>query len=545
MTTQKIRAVCLCLLWCSTLLAGSFLRQAKGVEHVSFSCDDGWRIAPQDDVKESGEQLSKGTFDSSSWIKAAVPGTVFGSYVLAGLEPDPTYGDNIYKADFKKYDRNFWYRSEFTVPSSYGTGRIWLNFDGINRDADVYLNGQKLGSMHGFVQRGCFEVTNVVQRSGKNLLAVLDYLPPLRPSSPPPPNSPNKDKNYSSPAFICSRGWDWMPPVPGLNMGIYKDVYLTNTGDVSVIDPWIRTQVPSLTEGDISIQTELSNHSAVAVKGELVGQINPGNITFTKTVSLQPNSTQTLKLDMNDTPALKVTNPKLWWPNGYGDPNLYTCHLEFRVGSNVSDQKDVTFGIKQYTYDTDNDTMHFHINGVRIFPKGGSWGMAEFMLRCHGSDYDTKLRFHKEENFNIIRNWMGMTADQAFYDACDKYGVMVWDEFWLNAHDSWPVDLDVYQANVIEKIKQIRNHPSIVFYAADNEASPPPDISNLIADAIKTYDGGDRRYSPDSRAGSLSGSGPWHNLEPKTYFIGVPTHGGSQAELWHAKRTGNGQLCLL
>jgi hypothetical protein len=319
-----------------------------------------------------------------------------------------------------------------------------------------------------------------------------------------------------------------MPPVPGLEMGIHKDVYLTHTGDVSIIDPWIRTDVPSLSEGDVSIQTDLVNHSAAAVKGELVGEIDPGKISFRKEVTLEPNETQTCSLTPSDTPALKIENPKLWWPNGYGDPNLYSCHLSFQTGAASSDQKDVSFGIKKYTYDTDNDVMHFHINGVQIFPKGGSWGMAEFMLRCKASDYDTKLRFHREENFNIIRNWMGMTADDAFYDACDKYGVMVWDEFWLNSSGGRPGDLGIYQANVIEKIKQVRNHPCIAFWAADNEAAPAKDISNPIADAIKIYDGDDHRYSPNSRAGSLSGSGPWGNLEPKKYYVGVPTGGGSK-----------------
>ena len=514
------------------LQSGLLSQPAQAVEHTATSLDSAWQIAPEQEVKAKGEELSAAGFEPSGWIKATVPGTVFGSYVLAGMEPEPTYGDNIYKSDFKKYDRNFWYRSGFIVPSSYGTGHVWLNFDGVNRDADVFLNGRKLGSMHGFVQRGRFDVTEICHRGGKNVVAVLDYFPPQKPPStrPTTPYSPVQfhDVNYSSPSFICSRGWDWMPPVPGLNMGIYKDVYLTNTGDVSVVDPWIRTEVPSQSEGDISIQTELTNHSSIAVQGELVGVINPGNMTFHKAVALQPNATRTLKLGANDTPELKIQNPKLWWPNGYGDPTLYTCHLEFRVGSEISDAKDITFGIKQYTYDTDNDIMHFHINGVRIFPKGGSWGMAEFMLRCNAKDYDTKVRFHKEENFNIIRNWMGMTTDQAFYDACDKYGIMVWDEFWLNSSGGRPGDLNIYQANVIEKIKQVRNHPSIVFWAADNEASPSPDISKPIAQAIKTYDGDDRRYSPNSRSGSLSGSGPWGNLEPKKYFIGVPTGGGSK-----------------
>ncbi len=513
------------------LTVGWFVPEGRAQERAALDGNH-WQIAPENEVKESGEQISKADFAPTSWVAAQVPGTVFGSYVLAGLEPEPTYGDNIEKVDYAKYDRNFWYRTEFTVPLAHGTGRIWLNFDGVNRDADVFLNGQKLGSIRGFFQRGRFDVTTLVQHGGKNVLAVLDHFPPIK--GPPPPAPPPKYQfyiipkyvNLNSPSFICSRGWDWMPAVPGLNMGIYKDVYLTQTGNISVLDPWVRTVALQPAEADLEVQVDLANHSAAEVKGELVGEINPGKIEFRKAVVLPSNTTQTCRLSAEEFAALKIQNPKLWWPNGYGDPNLYICHLEFRVGLGVSDQKDISFGIRKYTYDTDGDIMHFHINGVSIFPKGGSWGMAEFMLRCHGGDYDTKVRFHKEENFNIIRNWMGMTADQAFYDACDKYGVMVWDEFWLNADSGTPSDPGVFQANVVEKIKQVRNHPSIVFWAGENEGHPPSNINAGIVEALKTYDGNDRRYSPDSHNGSLSGSGPYTNLNPKQYFISMFTGGG-------------------
>ena len=151
--------------------------------------------------------------------------------------------------------------------------------------------------------------------------------------------------------------------------------------------------------------------------------------------------------------------------------------------------------------------------------------MAEFMLRCQAKDYDTKLRFHKEMNFNMIRNWMGMTADEAFYAACDKYGIMVWDEFWLNSSTTvgvLPQDIPLFQANAVEKIKACRNHPSIALWCAENEATPPPVINDGLRAAVRTYDGDDRYYQENSHAVNLSGSGPWNNLDPKQYFRGVP-----------------------
>ena len=230
----------------------------RGSEVTSLS-GGAWKIAPQAEVTATGEQISTRGFAAEAWQTAQVPGTVFNAYVLAGKEKDPNFGDNIYQVDLAKYDRNFWYRTDFDVPELYRRSRVWLNLDGVNRDADVFVNGQKVGSMHGFFQRGCFDVTALVQVGAKNSLAVLDYVPVLSPIVPPK----NRDmENFSSPAFICTRGWDWMPRVPGLDMGIYKDVYLSATGDVSLHDPWVRTEKASPESADLSIATELQNHSS-------------------------------------------------------------------------------------------------------------------------------------------------------------------------------------------------------------------------------------------------------------------------------------------
>ena len=118
---------------------------AAGVgEKVSLN-NSPWKLAPQGDVKEAGEQLSIPGYVDYKWLTAHVPGTAFGDYVLAGLEPDPSFGENVWKlagkVERKKYDQNFWYRTEFTVPAEYfQSGRIWLNLDGVHRDGDIYVN---------------------------------------------------------------------------------------------------------------------------------------------------------------------------------------------------------------------------------------------------------------------------------------------------------------------------------------------------------------------------------------------------------------------
>lgn len=505
------------------LTFSSLIYAADDAKSVLLSSSS-WKVAPQGDVKETGEQLSAAGYKTETWLAAQVPGTAFVDYVTAGKVPDPNMGENVWKLsgkqDIKKYDQNYWYRTEFTVPADYFSGgRIWLNLDSVHRDGEVFVNGTKVGTMLGFFQRGRFDVTPLVKKDGPNALVVLARVMEL-------PQAKGADGkwnfNVSSPSLLCSRGWDWMPRVPGLNTGILRDVYLTHTGEISVIDPWVRTVKLSPAEADLSIQTELLNSSTSPVSGNLVGEINPGKIAFSKAVTLKPGETQTVTLTAADTPSLLVKNPALWWPNGYGEQNLHTCRFEFRTGDKVSDQKTVSFGIRQYTYEIQNDVLYFAINGKRLFLKGGNWGLPEYLMRNRtAADYEIRVRFHKEQNFNIIRNWMGSVPDAAFYEACDRYGIMIWDDFWLNKPDGKPGDIPVFHANAIEKVKQFRNHPSIAFWCGMNEGTPPPEVTDPLAEIIKTVDAGDRRFQPCSNTDNLSGSGPWTNCDPPVYFRGT------------------------
>jgi hypothetical protein len=508
------------------------------VASLSYAADDGeivslstspWKVAPEIDVRETGEQLSMPGYNSDKWLAAHVPGTAFVDYVIAGKEPEPNFGLNVQNVKKEKYNQDYWYRTEFTVPTEYlQSGRVWLNLDGVHRDGDVFINGTKLGTMKGFFQRGRFDVTGLVRKNCKNSVAVLAHIMNVK-----GPNAAN-DKhtgNYSSPSLLCSRGWDWMPPVPGLNTGILKDVYLTHTGEVSIIDPWIRSYLPKNEVADLTVQAELSNASTAPVAGELLGVVTPGNLAFRKSVTLKPGEKQTVTITAADALALHILNPKLWWPNGYGDPNLYTCRLEFRAGEKVSDQKTVTFGIKKYTYEVKNNVLNFFINGTRLFLKGGSWGLPEYLLRNRtAADYEIRVRLQKEQNFNIIRNWLGSVPDKAFYEACDRNGIMVWDEFWLhngNA-DGEPGDIAEYHANVIEKVKQVRNHPCIAIWVAMNEGTPPPPVNEPNEQIIKEYDGDERKYLPCSIKGNLTDSGPWQCFEQTAYFRGTFNNSGHE-----------------
>ena len=494
-----------------TLLLSSITSQAQK-EKISLNSEGNlavWRVKAQAEVADPSLIMSV-RYNTEGWVKATVPGTVFGSYVSEGLEPDPNFGDNAYTIDKSKYDRNFWYRTEFLSPKVETGEKVWLNFEGVNRKGEIFFNGTRLGLLDGFMHRGNFDVTDLLSKEGKNVLAVLVHWV----GTPVP--------NYASPTYVSCAGWDWMPYVPGLLSGITDDVYLTKTREVSMIDPWIRSKVPSRDEATLSLQLELRNNTAVDQKGILKGVIRPGNIEFSEEMEIEAGKQRDFLLDNTKLKQLVVRNPALWWPNGYGEPNLYTCELTYSVGGKVSDRQLLTFGIREYGYEMVDGILHLKINGEPVYLKGGNWGMSEYMLRCRGEEYDLKVKLHQEMNFNMIRNWIGSVTDDEFYQACDKYGIMVWDDFWLNSNSNLPDDVFAFNMNAVEKIKRLRNHACIAVWCGDNEGYPLPPLNKWLEEDVNVYDGGDRAYHANSHSDGLSGSGPWMNSHPNWYFTKAP-----------------------
>ncbi len=506
--------------------AALLLYVAAAAQYKKISLDSKnveWRIKAQDEVQD--DAMMKAGYDASGWVEATVPGTVFGAYVEAGLEKDPNFGDNAYRVDKRKYDRNFWYRATFRPPVLKPGEVLWLNFEGVNRRAAIYLNGRELGRTDGFMQRGRFPVNVAIDPGVDNVLAVMVEFP----GRPIP--------NLASPTYISADGWDWMPPVPGLLSGITDNVYMTVSRQVSLENPWVRTVSLAGGKAQLSLQVELKNVSGKKQRGVLQGVIQPGGITFEREIIVEASSCGRSDFGHGEIKELEIENPALWWPNGYGAPNLYTMELNYIVDGQLSDTRTVAFGIRRYSYEKADGVFRILCNGRPIFCKGGNWGMSEWLLRCRGEEYDLKVMLHKHMHFNIIRNWIGSTTDEEFYDACDRHGIMVWDDFWLNSHKNLPRDVQCFNDNAIEKVKRLRNHPCIAVWCGDNEGYPLPPLDSMLRSCVAACDGNDRWYQPNSNSDGLSGSGVWANNHPSWYFLKNPLGFGENIVKGHGFRT--------
>ena len=318
---------------------------------------------------------------------------------------------------------------------------------------------------------------------------------------------------------------------------------------------------------------------------------------MSKSVTVPPGDS-TVKLTPAEFAQLTVQHPRLWWPNGYGKPELYTLKLAFSANGRASDVKELNFGIREITYelslydsagrlrrvevsptvarqrdeqvvDVSHEGMRqiFHgwvasltplgesspavkqeqavedtsgftdlvikVNGVKIACRGGNWGMDDSRKRVSRDHLEPFFRLHRDANLNIIRNWVGQNTEEVFYDLADKYGQLIWNDFWATTQDYnlEPQDPDLFLKNARDTILRFRNHPSIALWCGRNEGVPQPILNEGLADLIQKLDG-TRYYSPSSNRVNLRDSGPYKYQDPATYYkinrgfsveLGVPS----------------------
>ena len=508
------------------LLASSALAQSRAVP-ASLDLNSNWQLQDSAKVSDPAASVSSASYQPTGWLVATVPGTVLTSMVNDGIYPEPMYGENnresIIPESLNK--TSYWYRTTFNVPKEYEHRQIWIHFDGANFTSEVWVNGTQAGTIQGAFIRGRFDITSLVKPGSAAVLAV-------KVSPQPHPGVPHEHtiangvgKNggitaIDGPTFLCTLGWDWLNAVRDRDTGLWQKVWLSASGPVLIDDPQVITDLPlpKTDSADITVNATLQNASAKPQTGTLEGTI--GDITFSQKVTLKPNETRDLTFDPKSTPALHVANPKLWWPNGYGPQNLYTLHLHFVEHGRDSDAHDTPFGVRKITYGG-MDALTISVNGVKVFIRGGDWGLDEALKRIPRARLDAEIHMHALANMNMIRNWVGQSTGEDFYELCDKYGILIWDEFFQpNPSDGPnPDNLPIYLANVRDKILRYRNHPSIALWCARNEGYPPPEIDSALHTMIPELDP-TRLYQPSSTAGrGVMSGGPYYWREPENFYV--------------------------
>jgi hypothetical protein len=501
---------------------------AQSAQPAPLVITAGWQLQDVAKVPGPGAQVSAAGFKTKGWYTATVPGTVLTTLVNNKVYPEPLYGENNRPENIPESlaRTSYWYRTQIDVPKSLKGQRIWLNFDGINYSSTIWLNGVQIATTRGAFVRGIFDITSNVTPGKKAILAVL-VAPQPHPGVPHEHTLRNGmglnggETAIDGPTFLCTIGWDWIPAIRDRDTGIWQKVFLSATGPVVVKDPLVTTDLPlpRIDSSDIAVQATVENVTDQPVTGDLSGAI--GSVAFGKPVTLAPHSTQVVSFDSKTTPLLHFEHPRLWWPNGYGPQNLYNLHLSFKVDSQISDAKDISFGVRKIAYSVPGtDTLTISVNGVPVFIRGGDWGLDEALKRIPRERLDAEIHMHQLANMNLIRNWVGQSTGEDFYELCDKYGILIWDEFFQpNPSDGPnPTDLDTYVANVRDKILRYRNHPAIMLWCARNEGFPPPEIDAILRKLMAELEP-TRRYQPSSTDGAgVRSGGPYFWRTPREYY---------------------------
>jgi beta-galactosidase/beta-glucuronidase len=526
------------------------------------------------------------------WYPVMVPSTVLTGLVANKVYPDPYTGMNnmlipdasdtfnlAYHLDQyshlpgepNPWKKPYWYRTTFSVPAGDKGRHFQLIFKGINYRAEVWLNGRLIADssrMAGMFEEFYLDVDNAIRAGEENALAVKIY-PLDEPGLPAEPQLKAMDDFFENGGptgdigknvtMLCSVGWDWIPEVRDRNIGIWQPVFLRTTGKVVIAHPRIVTLLPDTSLAKLAVDLELNNFTDATRKGRLTVTISPENFTgspisFTKDLSTgssaslagaspgvssfgNPSATSVTRIHLtsDDIPSLSIRHPHLWWPNGYGNPDLYRIRLRFTDQAGVSDDTSFVFGIR--TVSTTTTTVNgyvrrdFYVNGRRIHLVGGAW-VPDMMLNRDRQRYDYELRLCRNANVNLVRIWgggLGETDD--FYELSDRYGLLVWQDFWITGDTNggfkgsadWPLQSSVFIDNVISTILRIRNHPSLLVWTGGNEGHARKELYDAMRNNVADLDG-TRPFIPCS-SGFSKAPADWKGSWPDNKLSGVYSGG--------------------
>ncbi|HEY6901625.1 MAG TPA: glycoside hydrolase family 2 protein, partial [Puia sp.] len=257
-------------------------------------------------------------------------------------------------------------------------------------------------------------------------------------------------------------------------------------------------------------------------RGIITGRIAESGMTFSQPVALAPHETKTVVFK-----SLTLQHPKLWWPVNKGAPYLYTLDLRFKTRSKESHHLRTHFGVRTITSDqnTPDKSRRFLVNGQPVFIRGTNW-VPEAMLRNSEERTYTELRYTRQAGVNMLRIWAGGIAESDyFYELCDRFGLLVWSEFWITGDTRMPVDTSLYLKNLESTVKRIRNHASVAYYVGSNESREIPGEGRLILSLDDSHG-----YQEQSECCGVHDGSPYKYENPMQYFENTASRRGSRVD---------------
>lgn len=485
---------------------------------------------------------------TEEWLPATVPGGVHTDLLALDRISDPFVGDNEKRVQWVA-ESDWEYRRTFSVePGVLVHDKVYLVCDGLDTLADVYLNDQLIDHTDNMFRQYRWDVKALV-RSGENELRVAFHSPVAYITA--------QEKIRKLPGVgdfaihggshirkaNCHFGWDWGPMLPAI--GIWRDIRLEAYSQARLIDVHVRQHHE---QGRVSVSADVTI--------EPWGTAAPLSITLRLTTP--DGSTHSIESAPHQTLSLPIENPQLWWPNDYGDQPLYQVEVELRQADQVLDRRVHTIGLRtielRQQFDRWGQSFTFVVNGVPIFAKGSNWIPSDsFPTRITRAQLEFLIASGAQAHHNMLRVWGGgYYEDEAFYDLCDRYGVLVWQDF-MYACAGYPFTEESFLANVKieaeQTVRRLRHHACLALWCGNNEMESgwvswhwdtPANADLKAADQEFFYgtlptliaaNDPDHAYWPSSPSSGLPHEDPnsnsmgdnhlwevWHGLKPLVFY---------------------------
>ena len=403
--------------------------------------------------------------NNDEWMPATVPGGVHTDLLAMGKIPDPFVADNEKQVQWIG-DTDWEYRATFNAaPELLKETKQFLVCDGLDTLAEVSLNGQLLGKTNNMYRQWKWDVTGSLKKENEIHIifrAPVAYITARQKEKylwggGDIPGGPHLRK------APCQWGWDWGPKLPPI--GVWKDIRLEGYTSAKFEDVHVRQKHDA---GQVTVsataQVEAWDHAPLFIAATLTA----------------PNGTsQTSRVEVADSAeaVIGVNDPQLWWPNGYGEQNLYQLRVTLETEASTLDSCANQIGLRTIKLKQEPDewgeSFTFIVNGVPVFMKGSDWIPADaFPTRITDSHLESLLQSAVDTHMNMLRVWGGgLYESESFYNLCDRLGILIWQDFTF-ACGVYPDD-DDFAENVrieaIENVRRIRHRASLALWCGNNE----------------------------------------------------------------------------
>ncbi len=510
----------------------------------SVDLDGPWLMKDLDPGAGLARRLQMPGNTPKDCIPYRVPGTVRKALLDAGLIPDPYYGYDNEKSLWVER-KEWWFFKTFSTDERFQGKWTEIVFEGTSFQGEAWLNGHRLGELKGMLNPRSFDASRLLNKVGENLLAVrLEATPDAQRNDTARGLTWDTPRDQLYSIAQCMYGWDWGPH--GVPVGLWRPVRLRVTGPLRLGHPFVRSRIDSPALAECTIDLDLQNLAPAPMSCTVSGLIREKGTgkqagEFRQTVEIDSGRTRTLSF------TVKIAAPRLWWPNEMGEQNLYLLQAAVSQGTSVSEQLTTQFGVRELKL-VENEQIDkflksmkenpgsvyqlgkvvgsypwtFQVNGRKMFAKGGNWIPVDQLLRLDRARYDRLLSLARDAGFNLLRVWGGgLYETDDFYELCDQYGILAWQEFLSNRSFS-KIDRENFLEGAAAAVTRLRNHPSLTFWCGGNEFDPDDSGSKAVIDDLDALV---KRLDPSRefhRASPYKGDdhywGVWHELEPYTRY---------------------------